>query len=87
MLDVNPPYQVSLSTRAYEAIASRRKYITTNKHIMDYEFYDPNNILIIDIDNPVIPKKFIQTPFNSVSEEVLYKYSVAGLVDDLFNDV
>lgn len=54
---------------------------------MDYEFYDPNNILIIDIDNPVIPKKFIQTPFNSVSEEVLYKYSVAGLVDDLFNDV
>ena len=87
ILDVNPPYQVSLSTRAHEAIAARRKYITTNKHIMDYEYYDPNNILIIDIDNPVISKEFVQTPFNPVSEEVLYKYSVAGLVDDLFNNM
>jgi len=25
--------------------------------------------------------------FNPVSEEVLYKYSVAGLVDDLFNNM
>lgn len=85
MLDINPPYQVSLSTRAHEAIAARRKYITTNKHIMDYEYYDPNNILIIDIDNPLIPKEFIETPFKPVSEEILYKYSVAGLVDDLFS--
>lgn len=54
---------------------------------MDYEYYDPNNILIIDIDNPVISKEFVQTPFNPVSEEVLYKYSVAGLVDDLFNNM
>ena len=43
--------------------------------------------LIIDIDNPVISKEFVQTPFNPVSEEVLYKYSVAGLVDDLFNNM
>ena len=85
MLDINPPYQVSLSTRAHEAIAARRKYITTNKHIMDYEYYDPNNILIIDIDNPLIPKEFIENPFKPVSEEILYKYSVAGLVDDLFS--
>ena len=49
--------KLSLSTRAHEAIAARRKYITTNKHIMDYEYYDPNNILIIDIDNPVISKR------------------------------
>lgn len=27
---------------------------------MDYEFYDPNNILIIDIDNPVIPKNLFR---------------------------
>ena len=85
ILDINPPYQVSLSTRAHEAIAARRKYITTNKHIVEYDYYNPKNILVIDLDNPVIPKDFIGTPFEPVSEEILYKYSVAGLVDDLFS--
>lgn len=84
ILDVNPPYQVSLSTRAHESIAARRKYITTNKHIVDYEYYNPNNILVVDIDNPVIPESFIESPFEPVDDKILYKYSVAGLVDDLF---
>lgn len=87
VLDINPPYQVSLSTRAHESIAARRKYITTNRHIMDYEYYNPNNILVIDIDNPIIPKEFLETPYEPVDEKILYKYSVAGLVDDLFEGV
>lgn len=87
ILDVNPPYQVSLSTRAHESIAARRKYITTNRHIVDYEYFNPNNILVVDIDNPVIPKSFIESPFEPVDEKILYKYSVAGLVDDLFEGV
>lgn len=60
ILDLNPPYQTSLSTRAHEAMAARRKYITTNEAIKDYEYYNPNNILIIDIDNPVIPQSFFE---------------------------
>lgn len=87
ILDINPPYQTSLSTRAHEAIAARRKYITTNKHIVDYEYYNPNNVLVVDISNPIIPKEFLETPFEPVDEQILYKYSVRGLVDDLFADV
>lgn len=85
ILDVNPPYQISLSTRAFESLAARRKYITTNKHILDYEFYNPNNIFLVDIDNPIIPKSFLDTPYQAVSKDVLYKYSVCGLVDSLFD--
>lgn len=84
ILDINPPYQVSLSTRAHESIAARRKYITTNRHIMDYEYYNSNNILVIDIDKPIIPRDFLESPYEAVDENILYKYSVAGLVDDLF---
>ena len=87
ILDVNPPYQISLSTRAHEAMAARRKYITTNKHIMDYEFYNPNNIFVVDIKNPIIPKEFFETPFEPVPDKILYKYSVGGLVDDLFDGI
>lgn len=87
ILDLNPPYQTSLSTRAHEAMAAQKKYITTNKHIKDYEYYNPNNIFIIDINNPIIPKDFFDTPFEPIQEQVLYKYSVRGLVDDLFKDI
>ncbi len=84
ILDLNPPYQTSLSSRAHEAMAARRKYITTNKHIKDYEYYNPNNIFVIDADNPIIPKVFFESPFESIPAKILYKYSVKGLVDDFF---
>ena len=87
ILDLNPPYQTSLSTRAHEAVAARRKYVTTNAAIKDYEYYNPNNILIIDINNPVIPQEFLNTPYETPSKEVLYKYSVGGLIDDLFDNI
>lgn len=86
ILDLNPPYQTSLSTRAHEAMAARRKYVTTNAAIKDYEYYNPNNILIIDIENPIIPKEFLNSPYEAPDKDVLYKYSVGGLVDDLFNE-
>jgi hypothetical protein len=85
ILDLNPPYQTSLSSRAVESMVARRKFITINKHIMDYDFYNPNNILLIDIENPVIPKSFLETPYEEVPKDVLYYYSVSGLVDSLFD--
>lgn len=84
ILDINYTGQRSLSTRAFESMSARRKYITTNEEVKTYDFYNPNNILVIDINNPSIPTEFISTPFVPVSEDILYKYSVAGLVDDLF---
>ena len=87
ILDLNPPYQTSLSTRAHEAMAARRKYVTTNAAIKDYEYYNPNNILIIDINNPVIPHSFLNTPYELPDKDVLYKYSVGGLIDDLFDNI
>lgn len=86
VFDINYTAQKSLSTRAYEAMAARRKYITTNPEVTKYEFYNPSNIIVVDLNNPIIPSDFFSTPFEAVPESVLYKYSVAGLVDDLFKE-
>lgn len=86
VFDINYTGQKSLSTRAYEAMAAGRKYITTNSEVKLYDFYNPNNILVVNIDNVVIPRQFLDTPFEPVSEQILYKYSVAGLIDDLLNE-
>jgi hypothetical protein len=77
--------QKSLSMRAYEAMAAHKKYITNNPEVMKYDFYNPNNIAVINMETMKIPKGFLEKPFEPVPEEVLYKYSVQGLVDDLFS--
>lgn len=84
ILDLNFTNQKSLSTRAYEAMISRRKYITTNPEIMKYDFYRPNNVAVIDMENPVIAPAFWDSPFEPIDENIMYRYSIAGLVDDLF---
>lgn len=84
ILDLNFTGQKSLSMRAYEAMASRTKYITTNPEVKNYDFYNPKNILVIEINNIHIPKDFLITPFEDISEEILNEYSVSCLVDDLF---
>lgn len=86
IIDINPPVQKSLSTRPYEAMAAHKKYITTNKEIENYDFYNPNNIFVVDLENPIIPKSFFEKPFEEIPQDVLYKYSVKGLVDDLFKE-
>lgn len=86
ILDINYSFQQSLSTRAHEAMAARRKYITTNPEIKTYDYYNPNNILVIDRHNPIVPKAFMESDFEPIDPKVLYKYSIPGLIDDLFND-
>lgn len=84
VLDIVYSKQTGLSMRAFESMASRRKYITNNAEVKKYDFYNPNNILVVRADNPVIPKSFIESPFEPVDDKILYKYSVAGFVDELF---
>lgn len=84
ILDLNFTGQKSLSMRAFEAMASKTKYITTNKEIMNYDFYNENNILILDIDNMNIPTEFINTEFKEISADIMNKYSVKSLVSDFF---
>lgn len=85
ILDINYPTQKSLSMRAFEALAAGKKYITTNSEIRKYDFYNEMNILIIDKNNPIIPKEFITTSFSEISEEILRKYSLSQWVDDVFS--
>lgn len=87
IFDINYTAQKSLSTRAYEAMAARRKYITTNPEVQKYEFYNPNNIAVVDLNDIKLSKDFIEKPFEDVPSEILYHYSVAGLVDELFDSI
>lgn len=87
ILDINYTSQKGLSLRSFEAMASKRKYITTNDEIKKYDFYNPNNILVVDAQNPIISQDFIDSPYEPVDNKLLYKYSVRGFIDDIFENI
>ena len=84
-LDIPQTGQMGVTMRTYESIAAKTKLITTNPYVKDYDFYNPNNICIIDKDNPEVPKEFWDTPFEEVDEQIMEKYTVKQWVKDIFS--
>jgi hypothetical protein len=83
-LDVEGPRQTGLTMRTIEALGAKRKLITTNKTIRDYDFYDEKNILIVDRNNPEIDPEFVKTPFSEIDPVIYERYSIEGWIDEIF---
>lgn len=74
-----------LSFRIFEALAMQRKIITTNQSIIEYDFYNPNNILILDQNEPInINSDFFTTPYEPLNEAIYYKYTIENWVKTIF---
>lgn len=83
IIDVQHPKQTGLTMRTFEALGARRKLITTNKDIVTYDFYNPRNILVVNRDNIVIPKSFVEEPFEDLPEELYKKYSLTRWLTEI----
>lgn len=84
VLDMPHYRQTGLTMRTIETLGAKRKLITTNMDIINYDFYDENNILIIDPNNPKVPIDFINTPFKEIHKEIYDKYSLSSWIDEIF---
>lgn len=84
IIDIQHPKQVGLTIRTIEMLGAHRKLITTNAAIKNYDFYNPNNILVIDRENPEIPDWFFYTDYEQVDQAIYYKYSLNGWLNDIF---
>lgn len=74
-----------LSFRIFEALVMQKKIITTNKSISEYDFYNPNNILILDENTEIdINPSFFKTPYQPLSDAVYYKYTIENWVKTIF---
>jgi hypothetical protein len=76
MLDVARPGQSGLTFRPFEAMGLNKKLITTNARIKEYEFYDPENILIVKPGNVRLEKDFFEAPFKNIPRSVKEKYHI-----------
>lgn len=87
VLDIAKPHQHGLSFRIFEALGMNKKMITNNRSVMEYDFYNPNNILVIDFDNLVIPKSFFETPFQPVDEKIKQQYHLRSFVRKVVSNI
>lgn len=84
VLDVEKTVQTGLTMRAIETLGARRKLITTNTTIKDYDFFDERNIFIVDRENPIIPEGFLEGEYRSIDSKIYAKYSIQHWLEDIF---
>jgi len=85
LLDINRIGQKGLTFRVFESLGLEKKLITTNGDIKNYDFYNPNNILIIDEKKTNIPFDFFTKKYNPVSEDILKKYTIETWILQIIN--
>jgi hypothetical protein len=87
IVDIQHPKQKGLTMRTIEIVGMNKKLITTNSEIVNYDFYNENNILVIQRDEFAIPQQFINMKYEAINEEIYEKYSIGSWVRDLFDFV
>ena len=75
ILDYYGNPQAGLSLRAMEALFLEKKLITNNESIVNYDFYNSNNVFVLGKRNINDLKDFVYAPYLKISEEIKQKYS------------
>lgn len=84
ILDINHPNQKGLTMRTFEAIGLNKKLITTNENIRKYQFYNPNNIFIINRNNLEIDNNFFNSSYQPIIPDLYNNCSMEGWLTCLF---
>lgn len=85
VLDVEHVQQTGLTMRTIELVGMGKKIITTNFRVREYDFYDPNNIYILDKDEPWLDPAFLEAQYRPIPGEIRQRYSIEAFVRDIFN--
>ncbi len=74
ILDIVSNNQKGTSLRGMESLFFKKKLITNNSNIANYDFYNKNNIFIIGKDNWKNISKFINSNYEEIDQDIVLKY-------------
>lgn len=84
VLDAPQGGQTGLTMRTLETLGSKKKLITTNETIKDYDFYNPTNIYIYTLGEDFdFSNDFFTKPYEELPEEIYEKYSLKSWISTL----
>jgi len=78
ILDFIQEGQMGLTVRTMESLFLNRKLITNNKNIIHEDFYSPENIFILGVDELKDLPAFMETNYVPVAEEIRQKYDITS---------
>lgn len=88
VLDIRKKHHIGLSFRFFECMYYEVKLITDNETVKNYDFYRPENILVVDFDNienyQTEIEKFISLPYQELPKEIFEKYSIKNWIKYVF---
>ncbi|MEO6348703.1 MAG: hypothetical protein ABIO60_12420 [Aquaticitalea sp.] len=78
--------QDGLTFRIFESLFFNKKIITTNTDIKNYDFYNPNNIYVIENSDAIdIPENFFKTPYQPIPDSIYQKYNYTNWVQTIIS--
>lgn len=86
VIELNYYTQKGLTLRTFECLGVETKLITENLDILNYDFYNKNNIFIVQNQKDIeeIPEDFFKTPYQKIPNDIKEKYSLDGFIKDIF---
>ena len=87
VIDIEHANQSGLTIRTFEVIKNDKKLITTNSDIVNYDFYDPKFIAVIDRKSPRLDSLFLTPSLVRYDQYIKHKYSLDGWIIDVFGDI
>ena len=86
IIDIQHPKQTGLTMRTIEMLGGKKKLLTTNIEIMKYDFYNTDNILLLDRNNPKINVDFFGKEYKNLTDDIYKKYSINQWLKTIFKD-
>ena len=87
ILDFNYYLPGGLTLRPLEAMFFEKKLITNNKDIVNYSFYDKDNIFIIGEDDINNIYEFINKPYKKINDEIKNYYTFNEWLNRILNNI
>lgn len=84
VLDISHPLQSGLTMRTIESIGLRKKIITTNSDIVNYDFYNEENVAVLHDDCKSVNLDFINLPYSKIDDSIISRYTLTSWVNDVF---
>lgn len=80
IIDIQKSGVKGLSFRAFEALGNDKKFITNNPEIINYPFYNPENIWVMNEGSLRTPMSLFTEPYQAVPQHIYAEYTVESWV-------
>ncbi|HBC99502.1 MAG TPA: hypothetical protein DC053_09285 [Lachnoclostridium sp.] len=86
ILDLVQGGQSGLSLRVLESVFLKKKLVTGNKRVKEYDLYQPENMFILTDDNVEGLKEFFYKPYVDLDKYIVEKYDFANWIEYFMKD-